>query len=670
MRKKTSSLLFLLLLLAVVLCGCQKQSDAPEADGKLTKREWIGLLGDKFGYNAYENTEDFYSDVSSGTDYYNEIQACAEWEILPETDSLHPEDKATWRYAIETSVRAIGIDKLNHSDAGMEVTEDNLVEFFTAKIASMDTDNLEVGLSDTDAELILTYAYDYASSLTLAEYMEYTYNEGVKEAEAGQITLNGDGLTATVNDGTSYGSGDVIYVKPSDNSMAHALRVSAVEGNQITYEEAGMEDVYEEIQVTGTYEASVLQIEAMEGVTISLAEPSSDRNVAYASCRGSQPEYMKDTRYIGDDTLENGDVVLTGLKVDGNNVSFNADLGDGVTLDVAVSNITVTADVDFGILKGLKKANVTMTFDDKAVAKYEKEHVSKQVPLGTIEVMLGTTPLTAKISLVANLGFDGKVTLTYTSRVVAMVNYQKGNGLGKSVSNENASCDFHADATVSVEPCIKAELCCLGRGLANVKVTSGVVAIATVDSDLLGNQPTCIDVYMYVPLRWAVNEDGCVMTAISSKLKASDTVWGSDNSPINNRFHWENGTLVEACTRGEEKVETEVVDEEGEPYDEYLIFDFKEIEFGIIAVASQTIHLANGESSAIGILSVPDGYSTGNLVYQPEDPSVCSVNRGMVTATGTGGTVVQISTPDGKFKVFVAVVVEEEYHDTSGFQSL
>lgn len=670
MRKRIISLLFLLLLLAAALCGCQKHSDAPETDGKLTKREWIGLLGDKFGYNAYENSEDFYSDVSSDTDYYDEIQACAEWEILPETGSLQPEDKATWRYAIETSVRAIGIDKLNHSDARMEVTEDNLVEFFTAKIASMDTENLEVGLSDTDAELILTYAYDYASRLTLTEHMEYSYNEGVKEAEAEQVTLNGDGITATVNDSTSYSSGDVIFVKSSEDSMAYALRVSSVEGNQITYEEAGMEDVYEEIQVTGTYEASVLQVEAMEGVSISLAEPSSCQNIAYASCRGSQPEYMGDVRLVGDNTLEGGDVVLTGIKKDGNNVSFNADLGDGVTLDVAVSNITVTADVDFGILKGLKKANVTISFDDSVVAKYEKEHVSKQVPLGTIEVMLGTTPLTAKISLVANLGFDGKVSLTYTSRVVAMVNYQKGNGLGKSVSNENASCDFHADATVTVEPCIKAELCCLKRGLANVKVTSGVVAIATIDSDLLGNQPTCIDVYMYVPLRWAVNEDGCVMTTISSKLKASDIVWQSDNSPINQRFHWENGTLVEACTRGEEKVETEVVDEEGQPYDEYLIFDFKEIEFGIIKVSSQTLYLAEGESSAIGILSVPDGYSTGNLVYQPEDPSVCSVSRGMVTAAGTGGTVVQISTPDGKFKVFVAVVVEEEYHDTSGFQSL
>ena len=127
----------------------------------------------------------------------------------------------------------------------------------------------------------------------------------------------------------------------------------------------------------------------------------------------------------------------------------------------------------------------------------------------------------------ANLGFDGKVSLSYSSKISLMVNYEKGKGLGKSVSNNNPDCDFHADATITVEPCLKVELCFLGRGLTNVKVISGVVAISNVDIDLLGNEPNCIDVYMYVPLRWAINEDGCVMADLSDKLKASGVVWDS-----------------------------------------------------------------------------------------------------------------------------------------------
>lgn len=661
MRKKITFLTSLLLFMAVALCGCQKQSDIQGKDEVLTKSEWTKLLGDKFGYNTYESTEDFYTDVDSGNSCYNQIQACAEWGILPETGSFRPDEQATWRYAIETSVRAIGIEKLNNSNAGMEVTENSLVDFFTSKIASIDTQTLDAQLSETDATLILAYAYNYATNLTLIEKIEYTYNEGVKEADSGSIILKGDGMTAEVSGSASYQTGDVIYVKPSEETAAYAIRVNSVSGNKITYEQADMEDVYEELQITGTYEGTVIGIEPANDITISMAQPQLEQKFIYASYTTKQNEQA----------YENEDgVILTGIKKEGNNIRFDADLDNGVALNVSISDIMVTSDVDFGIFKGLDKANVTLSFKDSVVASYQADHASSQVPLGTIEVALGATPLTAKFFLVANLGFDGKVTITYTSKVVAMVNYQKGKGLGKSVSNESPTCDFHADATVTVEPCIKAELCCLGRGLANVKITSGIVAIATVDVDLLGNEPSCIDVYMYVPLRWAVNEDGCVMTSISSKLKASAVVWDSGNSPVNMRLHWEDLVLVDACTRGKEKVETSSVDEEGEPYDEYKIFGFEELEFGFIKVAAQRVYLPKGESVAIGILSVPNGYSTEDLVYQPEDSSVCTVNQGIVTAIGSGSTVLKISTPDGKYSVFLTIIVEAEYNDTSGFQSL
>ena len=250
------------------------------------------------------------------------------------------------------------------------------------------------------------------------------------------------------------------------------------------------------------------------------------------------------------------------------------------------------------------------------------------------------------------------------------MNYENGKGFAKSVENQNSQFDFHSDATITVEPGIKAELCCLGRGLANVKVYSGVVAIGNTDYDLLSNGPKCTDIYLYVPLRWAVNEDGCVMTDIDKKLKASETVWNSENSPINKRFHWEDGQLVEECTRGKEKVETKPTDENGEAYDEYNIFEFEEIVFGFIKTASQTLYLSEGETMSIGILSVPDGYSTQDLLFEPQDSSVCSTGAGSVTAVGSGSTTVKISTSDGKFSTYVAVIVEIEYNDTSGFQPL
>ena len=119
------------------------------------------------------------------------------------------------------------------------------------------------------------------------------------------------------------------------------------------------------------------------------------------------------------------------------------------------------------------------------------------------------------------------------------------------------------------------------------------------------------------------------MTSISSKLKASGVVWDSENSPVNQRFHWEDGVLVEACTRGQgDEVETDTVNEDGEPYDEYELFDFEEIVFGSIQVSAQMIYLSSGETQTIQILSVPGEYAASDLVYTVDDSSVCSVSGG------------------------------------------
>lgn len=675
MKRKKFFLLSLLLLLGFLITGCGgagETGDTAVGNTVITKGEWIGLLGDKFGYNAYEATTDFYTDVDPEYEYYDEVQACAEWEILPEETDLNPEEAATWEYAIETSVRAIGLDKLNKSDVGMEVTEDNLVEFFTQNIADINggdagTGSLDMELSETDAQLILSYAYTYACNLTLPQRLEYTYNVGVTEAAAEDITLNEDGSTAVVQSG-EYEPGDIVYIPPTEQSPAYAIQVESVEDGQITYESVGMEEVYEELQVSGTFEATVVNVQAAEGVTIS--EVTSSGNMfafaSYGSDVGS-PEANTGV-YVPD--KESGKAAMMASD-GGNDVSFNADLGDGVSLNVALSDIVVTSDVDFGVFAGLRKADVTVSFHDQVEAKYTADHYSKTVTLGTVEVLLGATPLTAEFSIIANIGFDGEVTLTYASDIVANVNYTKGNGLAKSVSNNNPECDFHAEATVTAEPTIKAELCCLGRGLVNAKVTSGVVAVATADIDLLGNEPACIDIYLYVPLRWAINEDGCLMTSISSKLQASGVVWDSENSPVNQRFHWEDGVLVAACTRGSgNEVETDTTDEDGEPYDEYKLFDFEEIIFGSIRVSAQMMYLSVGETQSIQILYIPGGYSDSDLIFNVEDTSVCSVSGGAVTAAGSGRTTIHISTPDRLYNAFVSVIVEEEYNDTSGFQPL
>ncbi len=665
MKGKRCILGIFLILLVFAVTGCGKEESAEES---ITKGHWTGLLGNKFGYNESAAQEDFYDDVDSSNEDYGEIQACAEWEILPEKGNFYPEEKTNWRYAIETSVRAIGLEKLNAADVG-EVTEDNLVDFFTYQIADVDDVNLDEELTEEEAMLILSYAYDYAAGLTLPQKMECTFTENAKETEADEIVLKGDGKTAIVPDGRDYESGDVIYVQPTESKSAYAVKVVEIEGNEISYTPAGMEDVFEELKVSGTYTPTALYVMPAEGITVSKADVPQefDYKQYMAQAREDIVTLPDMERDVSAGNRTEGSIPVMDAVVKNGSVSFHGNL-KGIDLTVTISDIKASPDVDFGLLKGLEKANFSLTFQDEAKVEYAKEEfMSSQVPLGEIVMPLGPTPLSVNFSLVANLGVDGKITITYTSNVVASANYQKGKGLSKSLENQNPTFDFHADATVTVEPAIKAELCCLGLGLVNVKVISGVVAIANVDADLFGKQPLCVDIFLYVPLRIAINEDGCVMTAISDQLKYVMVIWDADSSPVQERLHWEDGQLVDACTRKEE-VEAESVDEEGVLFDEYKYFEFKELVFGFIKVSSQTLILKQGESMQIGFLSLPDGYTPADLVYTPEDSTVCSAGGGSVTATGSGSTTLEIATPDKMFSVYVTVLVDEEYHDVSGFR--
>lgn len=667
MKKKIISSLTSIILISLLLCGCgakNESADVTSDRNALTQAQWIGMLGDCFGYTETFEKSDYVSNISSDDSYFNQIQACAEWGVLGDNIVFEPNLPVTWAYAMETAVRAIGIDNINTSTVGQTVDESDLIGFYSNNIAKIDVSDMTLSPTEEEAKTIMQYAYDYYMELKPSNLYQVSYNNEVCEVDAKAISLKGDGMTALINDGASYEVGEIIYVEPSSENTAYAIRVISCQDNQITYETAGMEDVFEEMVVRGSYDANIVDVETAEYVS---ALPIEMNDLAVYAVRNTTGICSFD-KEVAMQAMKTG----FDVKFSNNSVLFKGEKNN-LDLEVSITNIKVNPDIEYGVFKGLRKANATVTFDDKIKVNYKKslDQFARPIPLGAAIVEIPSTPVFIKISLVANIGIDGEVSITYSSNVVGKVQYSKGKNVVASVNNNNAQLDFHAQVTITAEPTFKVELMCLNMSIVNFKVTTGVVAIATIDTDLLGNQPTCIDLYLYVPLRWAVNEDGCLMTAISKKLKKSETVWDSTNSPISQRYHWENLVLVDACTRGENQaVETPTLDETGKAYDEYKLFEFEEIEFGTIEVASQTIILDPGETMTIGIVKVPDGYSVENLVYTSENEEICTVNGSRVTANSSGSTMLKIATADGKYSVYVAVVVTGGYNDTTTFESL
>ena len=131
-NNKKNFLLGLGLLSVLCLTGCGNKQQPVQAEpnegaetgtqsNNYSKADWIKNLGVKFGYMTADDETPLFSDVSEQQDYYQEVQACAEWGVITETDKFNPANAVSWEYALNTSVRAIGLDDLN--EAGYEISE-------------------------------------------------------------------------------------------------------------------------------------------------------------------------------------------------------------------------------------------------------------------------------------------------------------------------------------------------------------------------------------------------------------------------------------------------------------------------------------------------------------------------------------------------------------------
>ena len=651
---------------AMALTGCGKEpaesgngQNNVSGTGELSKAEYVGLLGDAFGYKKFESDDALFSDVPSDNTYYAEIQAGKEWGILTEEGNFSPNDKATLGFAVDAAVRAIGLDEIEAS--GVSVDESNLASFYVDNIAQIDVSNPDVAVTGTTAQQILEYAVDYRHILTLPQVCEVDLIDGVKEAVPG-IFLNADGETGTLSDPSAYQVGDVIYWDASEHNLAQGVKITEINGNTFRYTIPNLEEVFETIHVSGTYDGTIVNIQsASDSAYAGLASDLYDEFDAYGLSSNGDYQLMQ---------------LANGIQTDfgGDHAVFKANI-DNATFTVGIKDIKVTVDYDHEAFRPLapKKVMAQVKFNTE-VSSHIEGSISKAIPLGQVDINVAG-PVTLRLKLVANLGADGEITLSYTTTNVLDVGWKKGTGISHNFKS-TPHLDFEAQVTLTAEAKFLVDLRIgiweLSYSIVNAEVAAGVVATAKVEADLLGNLPTCIDVLIYVPLRWGINQEGCLLTDIIKDAKYSQTIWDSTNSPIQLHFHFEDlvRTPGDVCTRGEgEEVVQENTTEAGEPLPDYHEFKFEKVEFDFIELSSYTMYTGVGETMGIGITSTPDGYSESDLVYTVEDGSVCSVSGGVVVGKAPGSTIVKISTPDGVFTTSLAVTVNEDYK-IEGFERL
>lgn len=689
-RKRNVPACLLVLILAAALAGCgNKDGGSTEAAGGkvesgLTRAEYIGMLGDRFGYDDYGSESDLFTDVTSANAYYSEIQAAAEWQVIDGGGSFHPDGAATLGFALECAVRAVGTDDIAAS--GATIDPNSLAEFYVSNIAQIDLSDREAPVNAETAGQIIQYAKNYDSNLVLPQITEMELVEGVKTGGDG-IRLNADGATGTVAAEAGYQVGDIIYLDASENSLARAILITGVEGDTFTYEDAPLEDTFSYFNIQGTFSGQIVEaVSASSGTDVDLGQEIYDEMKSYylsGTLAGEQDYWLSPTSNSAKVDKGGDHVVFT--------ASFDVERNTEIENRPGYKNIDASAAANGQLVVGIKNIKVDVKYESAAWYKplspkvvecslhFDTEvsstihgSVGASIPLGEVYIQVWG-PLNIKLMLTAHVGADGNIAISYTTKNVMTIGWKKDSGLRKNFDS-TPTAEFEADATLTAEATLLADLRIgfkkASYSLTNAQVTCGAVAAAKLEADLLGEQPTCLDLKLYIPLRWGVNQSGCLLTDISGKLKFSGVVWDSESSPLKLHMHLEDWvrTAGDECTR-QESVEQELTTPEGEPLEEINPFDFEPIEFDFIELVSYTMFLKEGESMNIGFDSIPEGYTEADLKYEVEDPSICSVSNGTVSAGKSGSTIVKISTTDGMFMVTLAVTVNEDY-TVEGFESL
>ncbi|MCM1056110.1 MAG: hypothetical protein NC517_00660 [Firmicutes bacterium] len=665
----------ILALIAAVCMGCGGEDSVgtggKSKEGMLSRAEYIGMLGNSFGYDAYASETDIFSDVSPENEYYAQIQAAAEWGIIDPEDKFEPDKEASLEFALESAVRAIGTDDIAASGAVLD--PERLADFYVSNIAQIDISSREAPIDGATAGQIIEYAENYGRNLVLPQVTEMELAEGVKSAGIG-IRLNADGATGLLAPEDGYSVGDIVYFDATDTSLAKAVKITGIEGETFTFEEASIEETFAYLNVRGTFQGRIVEaVSASDGTHVELGQEIYDEMKAYGMANASNSVKVD----------KSGDHVVFTAEFDVQQSANRSDLSGAASskgrLEVGIRNITPTFKYEtnnikvFGIDTGVanylspKEIELKLRFDT-VISSEIHGSAAVSIPLGEFTVQVWG-PFSIKVMLTAHIGIDGNVSVSYNTENVLTANWRKGAGFGKSFDSK-ADADFEADATLTAEASLKADLRVIGYSVVNAQITSGAVAVGKVEADPMGEQPTCVDLQLYVPLKWGVNQSSCIITDLNKKWKYSEVIWDSENSPVKLHMHLEDWkrTSGDICTRTE-AVEQELTTPEGEPLEEIDPFDFEPIEFDFIELVSYAMYLGEGESMNIGFANIPEGYAQTDLKYEVLDPAVCSVSDGTVRGNAAGSTVVKISTGDGMFTVTLAVTVNEDY-SIEGFQTL
>ena len=516
-------------------------ASAEASTGDVSRAEWISALVETFSMTVEADNypDNYYSDISDTDSFYRDIMVALEFGVidLEAGEAFHPNDAATREFAVNTLYYCLGFQpaedtaytfndsaNVTKPDAAQLALERGWIALLDGSFAPQQPITAEEKSTMlSDAEEILA-----ADQVDPEHQNSGEFSEGVVIFPMGtQVVSNGEGSMTIYENTTPLSAGD-FYVVYYDTLplVFKALRVDAVDGGRsVLWTTDGTEEAIGNLDIQGTIAARV------ESFT-----PTGEASYVTASgitVQESATEY---------------EITAAGVTTT-KDIKFNDPIplapGLSAKIDAQMTNITLNY-----VINPLA-AHLEFTVDgDTHLCTTVKGSLpsangSNKIALGTSEFLFGLV----KAGLYLEYDLSGEIVLTWDGHVTAGFSMSGGFFRLKNSFNKKAfTVTAHAESQLGLLVEVNGDIDALkARVWASVGV-KGAYKYADYES---GTPQNCQDfeAWMYMQMGAKASAD---FKLIKGDWERIEDIITKSNSPERVHYHYEDGRLVEICTRSEE----------------------------------------------------------------------------------------------------------------------
>ena len=603
----------------VTCIGCKRET-------AFTKGEYLAELAYRSGISLSENSDEIF-------------EALLDWKIVEEKDRDELQEDLTYGYLYET------LERLLEEDPG--------------------PDKREGIVSKEEALAILDAAVEKLNGQIFENSADFREKEGIQHFSSRE-EVKGE-------------TGDLVYIE-DEEIYGKIVR----DGDKTDIAEADLEDVFSSFSFSGSGEISFEDSEVIPAFP-----ENRETHYVNTSYKLLAAEPLKKT-FEFEGYKVSLDVSAAGISVE----AYRKKNGVKTYADFSLYSLHPVYKFDFQ--DGNKNAYLKLSYKTAEKAgikaeKYEKGYlklkdldpsdflsmvksmigdakndVDISIPICTIRTPIQGVPfvnLNTEVTL--NISAEGKIEISLSNK--HLVGFEIRDGKFRLIHDLVRDLDGIVEASAKLTAGVNFNVTALKQKVMDLDIEGGiktkvdsVLHLYDQDGTLLSEKSEldysalkelsrensdvklCGDLSLYWLLKLGVNTSKTFLHRLG--FGRSFYLLDEDDQVFGNRHHLEDGHFVDRCTR-----KPRAVKDPG----------YESIRSDKLLLKKSSVILRGEETYAIEIKSLPESYTYKDLRYESEDPGIAAMDAYTVVPVKKGNTRILVSTEDGKYSVYLNVLVSD-----------